>query len=131
MSQASGAPAGVGGGAGVSQNVMAADTSGPATVDVVNVPQYGGMMNSMANMLGKTREERTTNAKALAAVVKDISSLASTASETTLLQRMMEAQSNGLGFATPAPTQGIQEVPRTFSPAAAAPIMSQVGFTGR
>jgi hypothetical protein len=131
MSQSASSPAGVGGGAGISQNVMSADTGAAATQDVVGVPQFGGVMNGLQNMLGKTRDERVTNAKALAAVVKDVSSLATTASETTLLQRMMEAQSNGLGFATPSPTSGISEPPRTFSAAAAAPIMSQVGFSGR
>jgi hypothetical protein len=137
MSQLSGSPSGVGGsevggGVGASQNTMPADTGGPATQDAVAVPQFTGMMNSMANMLGKTKEERTTNAKALAAVVKDLGSLATTASETTLLQRMMEAQGSGIGFVSaPGSGPGIGDVPRSFSPAAAAPVMSQVGFTGR
>ena len=88
----------------------------------------GAAMTGIQNMLGKTPEEREKNAKALAAGVKDINGLVGTISETTLLQRMMEAQGAGLGFVSGSPGASVGDIPRSFTPASASPIMSQLGF---
>ena len=130
MSQSAAAPAGV---AAVGSTV----TSPSGTYDVMqggpSVPVDGGgmsaVMRGMQNMLGKTPEERETNAKALSAAVRDINGLVGTMSETTLLQRMMEAQGSGMGFVEGSPGSAAgAEIPRSFTPSSASPIVSQLGF---
>ena len=133
MSTASAAPTGVGGGVGLDQAVMPAGDMSmmPATQGAIGVPTDASLataMKGIQNMLGKTPEERERNAKALAAGVKDINSLVGSISETTLLQRMMEAQGSGLGFVSGNPGSAVAEIPRSFTPASASPIVSQLGF---
>jgi hypothetical protein len=83
-----------------------------------------------AEMLGKTPEERERNAKAFAALTKDISGITRTMSESSLMQRMMQEQMGGAGELIPgaSPSGGIAAIPRTFDPGQASNIMSQLGF---
>jgi hypothetical protein len=82
-------------------------------------------MKGIQNILGHTPEERETNAKALAASVKDINGLVSSMSESTLMQRMMEAQGHGLGFMEGSPGAPVSPIERT---PLGGPVMSQLGF---
>ena len=85
------------------------------------------IFSGIQNMLGSTPDEREKNAKALAGGVKDINSLVDNISQTTLLRRMMEAQSRGVGFADPNAARGVGIEGFTRTPLGG-PIMSQLGF---
>lgn len=87
-------------------------------------------MQKFAEFLGSTPEEREKNAKAFAAMVKDIGNIGRTMSESSLMQRMMSEQMGGaayIGEGT-SPSGGIAAIPRTFDPSQAQGIMAQLGF---
>lgn len=87
-------------------------------------------MRSFAMKLGKTPEEREKNAKAFAALVKDVGSMASTMSESSLMQRMMEHSMSGPTFLDTgtAPSGGVASIPKTFDPSVASHIVNQMGY---
>jgi hypothetical protein len=89
-----------------------------------------GTLNSFASILGKTPEEREANAKAFAALTKDVGNAVKDMSESTLMQRMMEHSMSGPSYLDTgtSPSGGVAAIPKTFDPAMAAQIMNRFGF---
>jgi len=87
-------------------------------------------MQGFSQFLGDTPEERVTNAKAFAAMVKDVGSLGKTMSDSTLMQRMLKDSTRGITSigGGEGPSGGIAAIPKTFDPTMAQGIMSRLGF---
>jgi hypothetical protein len=87
-------------------------------------------MQRFAGFLGDDPDEREKNAKAFAALAKDIGGIGRTMSESSIMQRMMKEQMGGSATMIPggSPAGGIAAIPRTFDPGQASNIMSQLGF---
>jgi hypothetical protein len=89
-----------------------------------------GFLQRVGKFFGDTQEEREKNAKAFAALTKDLGGIGRTMSESSLMQRMMKEQMAGEATMIPggSPAGGIAAIPRTFDPGTAQGIMSQLGF---
>jgi len=101
----------------------AAAPPGSVTTD----PSGGGLMANLAklkdtmSLFGSTPEEREKNAKAFAAMVKDVGSLGQNLQSSTLLQRLfrhgLKAPIADIGGGQP--TAGVSPIPRSFDPSIA------------
>src|SRR4029077_8203569 len=95
-----------------------------------NMQDNTGLLSKVSNLFGKDQKEREKNAKAFAALVKDVGDATKTLGSSTLMQRMMTEQMRapmaivGGGGAS----GGVAAIPRSFDPGAAAASMSRAGF---
>lgn len=144
MSQAAAAPIGTEVGmssiANASTGVPVGAASAPGTPGA-GVPVGGGgglsgvlgafsKLNGIASMFGKDPKEREANAKTFASLVKDVGNTVTDLSESTLMQRMMEASMGGPSYLSEGgnASGGVGAIPKTFDPSLASHIMNQMGY---
>jgi|SRR5215468_4082987 len=90
-----------------------------------NMKANMGFMSKLMGLLGDTQEEREKNAEALSAMVQDIGSMGKTASESSLMRRMMTHQMRPLAVLSEGnPAGGVAAIPNEIM----APVMAQMGF---